>query len=66
MPSAGGIIIGYGVTYESVQSVGGTVLSFAGKAVYLSCGATDMRKSINGLSAIVENSFRLDPYGEAV
>jgi len=42
------------------------MLSFVGKAVYLSCGATDMRKSINGLSAIVESSFKLDPYGEAV
>ncbi|HZW49268.1 MAG TPA: IS66 family insertion sequence element accessory protein TnpB [Bacillota bacterium] len=25
--------------------------------VFLACGHTDMRKSINGLAAIVENSF---------
>jgi transposase len=30
--------------------------------VYLACGATDMRKSIDGLAAIVEHSFRLDPF----
>ena len=33
-----------------------------GKQVYLACGHTDMRKSINGLSAIVEGSFKLDPF----
>jgi len=37
-----------------------------GKAVYLACGATDMRKSINGLSALVEESFELDPYSGAM
>ena len=30
--------------------------------MYLACGHTDMRKSINGLSAIVEGSFKLDPF----
>jgi transposase len=34
--------------------------------VYLACGNTDMRKSINGLSAIVENSFHLDPFEKAL
>ena len=42
------------------------MLSFGDKKVYLACGVTDMRKSINGLSAIVENSFRLNPFDEAV
>ena len=42
------------------------MLKFDGKKVYLACGATDMRKSINGLSAIVESSFKLDPFDEAV
>lgn len=42
------------------------MLSFGSKAVYLACGHTDMRKSINGLSAIVESSFQLDPFGGAV
>ena len=34
--------------------------------VLLACGYTDMRKSINGLSAIVQNSFSLDPFHEAL
>jgi transposase len=42
------------------------MLSFNGKPVYLACGATDMRKSINGLAAIVQGSFGLDPFGAAV
>ena len=42
------------------------MLRFDSKKVYLSCGRTDMRKSINGLAAIVECSFKLDPFGEAV
>lgn len=36
------------------------------KPVYISCGATDMRKSINGLMAIVKDSFDLDPFSEAL
>jgi transposase len=42
------------------------MLKFEGKAVYLACGHTDMRKSINGLAAIVEGSFGLDPFGNAL
>jgi transposase len=34
--------------------------------VYLACGDTDIRKSINGLTAIVENSFQLDPFEQAL
>lgn len=34
--------------------------------VFLACGETDMRKSINGLSAIVQNSFQLDPFHQAL
>lgn len=30
--------------------------------VYLACGATDMRKSIDALAAIVTHSFDLDPF----
>jgi transposase len=37
-----------------------------GKRVYLACGRTDMRKSINGLAAIVEQSFDLDLFGDAL
>ena len=32
--------------------------------VYLACGSTDMRKSIDGLAAIVQTSFALDPFGD--
>lgn len=42
------------------------MLKFNGKPVYLACGHTDMRKSINGLSAIVEGSFKLNPCGDAL
>ena len=42
------------------------MLNFEGKQVYLACGHTDMRKSINGLSAIVEGSFKLDPFDGAL
>lgn len=30
--------------------------------VYLACGRTDMRKSIDGLAALVQESFQLDPF----
>lgn len=30
--------------------------------VYIACGYTDMRRSIDGLAAIVQQVFRLDPY----
>lgn len=30
--------------------------------VYLACGATDMRKSIDGLAALVKEQFHLDPF----
>jgi transposase len=30
--------------------------------VYLACGATDMRKSIDTLAAIISHSFELDPF----
>ena len=49
-----------------MQGTGDIMLKFGGKTVYLACGATDMRKSINGLSAIVASSFNLDPFDEAV
>ncbi len=34
--------------------------------VFLACGDTDMRKSINGLAAIIQNSFELDPFEQAL
>ena len=42
------------------------MLNLAGKRVYLACGPTDMRKQINGLAAIVEGSFKLDPFDGAL
>lgn len=43
-----------------------TMLSFGEKKVYLARGNTDMRKSINGLSAMIEGSFDLNPFNEAI
>ena len=42
------------------------MLSFGDKPVYLCCGVTDMRKSINGLMTLVQTSFELDPFGDAL
>jgi transposase len=42
------------------------MLNLSGKRVYLACGKTDMRKNINGLTTIVEGSFKLDPFGGAL
>lgn len=42
------------------------MINLAGKRVYLACGKTDMRKNINGLAAIVEGSFKLDPFDGAL
>ena len=39
-------------------------MRFDGKAVYLCCGCTDMRKSINGLMALVQQSFFLDLFSD--
>ena len=42
------------------------MLRLQSKRVYLACGKTDMRKSIDGLAAIVEGSFSLNPFDEAM
>lgn len=34
----------------------------AAKEIYVACGYTDMRKSIDGLAAIVQEQFHLDPF----
>jgi len=36
------------------------------KPVYLCCGHTDMRKSINGLMVVVQENFSLDPFSNAL
>ncbi|MCY9663669.1 IS66 family insertion sequence element accessory protein TnpB [Paenibacillus alginolyticus] len=38
----------------------------AASLVYLACGTTDMRKSIDGLAAIVQEQFALDPFSSAL
>lgn len=30
--------------------------------VYIACGYTDMRRSINGLAAMIQQSYKLDPF----
>lgn len=34
--------------------------------IYIACGKADMRKSIDGLSAIVSQNFKLDPFENAL
>jgi transposase len=33
--------------------------------IHLACGATDLRKSIDGLAALVQHTFKLDPFSES-
>lgn len=40
--------------------------SLEGVSVYLACGATDLRKSIDGLSALVTYSFGLDLFSHSL
>jgi transposase len=34
--------------------------------VFLACGSTDLRKSIDGLSILVQEGFQLDPFSSAL
>lgn len=34
--------------------------------VYIACGYTDLRRGIDGLVSLVQNSFRLDPFANAL
>ncbi|HHW06638.1 MAG TPA: IS66 family insertion sequence element accessory protein TnpB [Clostridia bacterium] len=36
---------------------------FAYDGIYLACGATDLRKSVDGLALLVKEKFNLDPFG---
>ena len=42
------------------------MMSFKGKQIYIACGATDMRNSIDGLSAAVRSRFQLNPMSNAI
>jgi len=42
------------------------MLSDAGmERIYLACGSTDLRKSIDGLAALVQEGFALNPFSQA-
>ena len=36
------------------------------ESIYIACGYTDMRRSIDGLAALVQQSFRLDPFSDSL
>jgi transposase len=42
------------------------MINFEGKEIHLACGVTDMRKSFNGLTAIVAYSFEKEAMGKAI
>lgn len=42
------------------------ILDVSAAQVYLACGSTDMRKSIDGLAVLVKESFQLDPFSNAL
>ncbi len=42
------------------------MMKWSDKSVYLCCGHTDMRKSINGMMMLVKESFSLDPFADAL
>lgn len=43
------------------------MLSITGsEKVYLACGSTDMRRSIDGLATIVQQCFKLDPFSSSL
>jgi transposase len=40
--------------------------NLSAKEVYLACGNTDLRKSIDGLAVLVKERFQLDPFSPAL
>ncbi|AHF10480.1 IS66 family insertion sequence element accessory protein TnpB [Dehalobacter restrictus] len=38
----------------------------AAKEIYIACGYTDMRKSIDGLAALVQETFGIDPFASSL
>lgn len=39
---------------------------FLTRQVYLACGSTDLRKSIDGLAILVKEGFNLDPFSSSL
>ena len=39
---------------------------YHGNAGYIVCGRTDMRRSIDGLMAIIRDTYQMDPYANAL
>ena len=37
-----------------------------GQNIYIICGKTDMRKGIDGLATLIQDSFELDPYSDSI
>lgn len=56
----------HGIVGKNLPGVDGAMINCNGKTVYLCCGHTDMRKSINGLMELVKSSFSLDPFNGAL
>lgn len=42
------------------------LINFTGHKVYLACGSTDLRCSIDGLAALVQEGFRLDLFSPSL
>jgi len=42
------------------------LLNISSEQVYLACGVTDLRKSIDGLATIVKMRFNLDPFSNYI
>lgn len=38
----------------------------AARQIYIACGYTDMRKSIDGLAALVQEQFQMDPFAPSL
>ncbi|WP_457812767.1 IS66 family insertion sequence element accessory protein TnpB [Lysinibacillus fusiformis] len=36
------------------------------KNIYIVCRKTDMRKGIDGLATLIQDSFELDPYSDSI
>jgi len=42
------------------------ISEISNRQVYLACGSTDLRKSIDGLAVLVKEGFNLDPFSQCL